>query len=388
MTVITFYGVALVTVLASMASAQRAVWIVDPANGPGSQFTSVQAAADSPLVNPGDVLQLQAGSHGRLQTSKPLVLLGTEQSLLAHVYVSSLPAGSEFVIHGVRVVEPMSPDLAMIEAWACPGRIVVSGIAYYASSVPQDALQRLVAAGDCADLEITAIAPAGLAVLLARCNATLRECHFYEHNGNPGISGLDAVVTHQSDVEMVDCLVHGSAGGLSTGCGMRVEDGTVRVRTTGAGRATVIAGQNIGGGIAPALQMTRTTVEIDPLVSIGAVTNLGGTFTVRSMPAMSTAVVSGVASATLFADTGTAAIVGFGFARAPVTYTAGADLRVDLRFGMACPVVGVLSASRMLTTMTNLPSGVAFLGAPFVAQGATLTAAPYELSNAGALIIR
>jgi len=382
------FRVTALTVLVSAVTAQRAVWIVDPANGPGANFTNLQQAADSASVSPGDVLQLLPGFLGPLQTSKPLVLLGSAQSTLGHVSLSAIPAGSEFVIDGCRVDFQLG-YLAFIEAWSCPGRVVIARLAYSASlPFPQDTMLLVVGAADCDDLELEGITPLGLNVLMARCKATVRNCTFREHYVNPPISGFDALVAHQCELEVVDCYLQGSNGGLSTGIGLRVVDGTVRVRATAVGTAVIRGGPIGSGNFGTALSIIRTQVEIDPQVSVGTVINQGGTLTTRSLPAVSASWSGGTATASVFADPGSVALVGFGFAQAPGAYAAGAALRLDLQFGIAGLALAVLPASRMLTTTASLPNATAFLGARFAAQGATLVLGQVELANAAALVVR
>lgn len=380
-------SIAVVALLLSVASAQRALWVVDPANGPGTHFVDLQQAADDPRVAAGDVLSLRDGVYPSLRTDKPLCVFGTPNSWLRHVHVSDIPAGAEFVIHGGLVTFELS-QLATLEFWSCAGRVVVADVAFmWPGSGVGTTLAHVLAAADCADLEVAGLVGAER-VLLGRCHATLRDCDFHQYPANPSLGGSDALVAHQSEVDVVDCRLTGSYGGLRTGIGVRCVDGVLRLRATAAGSTEVRGGGDGLGGQTAALQILRTAVEIDPLGHLGPVVNQYGSVAVRPLPATTASWANGLASAKFFADAGTAALLGFGLARAPVPFVPGAGLRLDLQAGVSNLVAGVVPASRSLSTAALLPNTIWLLGARFVAQGATLAQGQAELANGVALVVR
>src|SRR5262249_41874432 len=140
---------------ASSAVAQRNLWNLDPTGANSANFTSLQAAADSPFVAPGDILVLAPGSYGPLDTAKPLVVDGPANAVVVHVAIHDIASGSEFVIRGVSFYDPASASFAYVEAVHCAGRIVVADAALVPTgSFPQYELRNILATAGCADVEL------------------------------------------------------------------------------------------------------------------------------------------------------------------------------------------------------------------------------------------
>ena len=374
--------------LAVVAGAQRSTWIVDPGNGPGTNFTSLQAAADAPIVLPADVLVLRSGPHGRLQTSKPLVLIGTAASVIEHVDVSSIPAGSEFVLSGARVLVPFG-SIAGIELRGCQGRLVVTGVSYISpsSGVPW---QRLAAVGDCSDVEFSDVDGPGAGVFLARTSATLRRCVLVDGKVDPPVSssGLYGLEAQQSDFEVVDCRLSGIWSGVGSP-GVRVIDGTARFLASGYASTSVAGGLTLsGGGTGPSISILRGHVETSPLVRwTGAVENSGGMFATRSLPALGLTLSQGTATASLFTEPGTPAIIAFGFGQPPLRLGSIGRLRLNLQPGLCGLVAANVPSTRSLVTAEPVPSSLALTGTMFAAQGLALLNGELVLSNGAALVI-
>jgi hypothetical protein len=363
---------------ATAVVAQRTVWNIDPIGASGARFPSLQAAADSPLIAPGDILVLLPGNHGPLVTSKPLVLLGDATTFVVHAVISDIPSGSEFVIRGVRFFDPTtSTPVADIEARLCAGRIVVDGAAQYVpGSFPQFELRRLVAAAGCADIEVANVTDPGAGVYFAACSATVRGCQLVPASTNPGIDSFSPLTAHQSTVEIVDTVVIGRPY-TSNSPGARLIDGVVRFRGASSVRAN---------SSNPALWVLRTRVEADPQVVFGPVENNGGTLLRPLLPALRLAGF-GPAQATLSTQPAAPAVVAFGLARPPVEVGLSAMLRLDLDPGLCSLVAGLTSTTGTLPTTTAIPTGLAFVGVAFAAQGIALVENEVRLSNGAALLI-
>src|SRR5687768_586086 len=90
-------------------AAQR-TWIVDAANGPGTDFTDVPLAVQA--ASHGDTLIVRSGNYTTATTNKGISLIGEagasftlSQQVLPFV-VRFLPAGRTFVLKGFTVTQP------------------------------------------------------------------------------------------------------------------------------------------------------------------------------------------------------------------------------------------------------------------------------------------
>jgi hypothetical protein len=153
----------------------------------------LQAAADSALVAPGDILVLAPGSYGSLDTSKPLVVLGVLSAVIVHMAIHDIAVGSEFVIRGASFYDPAAASFAYVEAIHCTGRIVVAQAALAShGSFPQFELRNILATADCADVELADVQTAGAAAYFASSNATVRHCTLAPASANPGLESSSA----------------------------------------------------------------------------------------------------------------------------------------------------------------------------------------------------
>lgn len=108
-------------------AAQGSTWIVDAANGPGTNFTTVQAALASVQVNDGDQLLVRAGSYGPCTTAKGVTILGepgakiTGTPAQAALTVSGLAAGRTFVLDRIVVEHALAREGIVLQG--NPGRV-------------------------------------------------------------------------------------------------------------------------------------------------------------------------------------------------------------------------------------------------------------------------
>ena len=114
-------------VLSVAASAQGRVWIVDVANGAGTNFTNLPPAEAA--AAPGDVLLVRAGRYSPFTTSKGIAVLGVPgqtivtASFLGELAVNGLPAGQTFVAHGLSIAAAFSGSYARFDLVACAGSV-------------------------------------------------------------------------------------------------------------------------------------------------------------------------------------------------------------------------------------------------------------------------
>jgi hypothetical protein len=362
---------------ASSAFAQRSVWNLDPTGANGAHFTSLQAAADSPLVAPGDILVLAPGSYGTLDTSKPLVVLGVPNAVVVHMAIHDIATGSEFVIRGVSFYDPATASFAYVEAVHCAGRIVVADAALVPTgSFPQYELRKILATAGCADVELADVQTVGAAAYFADSRTTVRHCILWPASTNPGIEASSALTAHQSTVEIVDTQVRARPY-TSNAPGARIIDGVVRWRGASSAAGSTAPGSS-------ALWVLRARIEVDPQVVLGTVVNDSGTIVQRPLPALATTMSPGSAQATLTTQPGAPAIVAFGLARAPVDIGLGAMLRLDPSAGICSLAAGVGTVSSTIA----VPANRAFVGVAFAAQGLAFAENETRLANGAALVIR
>lgn len=205
------------------------------------------------------------------------MLLGDASSVVVHAVIRDIPVGSEFVIGGIRFYDPSIANIACIEVPNSGGMILIDGAsAYVPSSGPQFELRLLVAAADCADIEVANITLSGAGVYFGACNATVRNCRLEPALTNPGSFMTSTFNAHQSIVEVVDSrIVARRYTAFSPSA--RIIVGIVRFR----GPSSVRDFSNLAG---PALYVVRARIEADPLVVFGSVDNTGGTRCAVSCP--------------------------------------------------------------------------------------------------------
>src|SRR5262245_9464821 len=109
--------------LVSALAAQSAVLVVDPANGPGTDFTSLPAAVSAAAS--GDVLLRCRADHGEIVSDgKGLVLVAdTGASVsLDKLTVQNVPAGASVAVRGVTIdTGPSTPGALTVKD--CPGSV-------------------------------------------------------------------------------------------------------------------------------------------------------------------------------------------------------------------------------------------------------------------------
>lgn len=381
-------SIAIVVVLITAGlRGQRAEWTVDPLGGPGVHFTALQAAADA--AAPGDVLRVGHGDVGPLDTSKPLVVLGTPYAspsepgtLAGTIAVRDTPAGSEFVLADVRLPAP-SAEQAAFTAIDCGGRIVVQrsrpgfGVGY-----PHTPHFRYRVA-DCREvalMECTETTHRGLIAL--RSTVHLAGCSF-RIDGLEVLpcGGFSAVDAGQCDLWLSGTTCTGSYASCVPGYGLRVVDGTVHLAGT-ATRPTVLASRTGSNG----LHLVGSTIVRGQHVSISGVRQFGGALLTRPLPVVAaSAERGGMATAVMEPATSAVAALAFWLAAPPRQLPGLGELGVDP--ATACQAVAA-TAGLPLTTSFPVPNNPLLIGAAFAAQGIELGPAAATLSNRALLVLR
>lgn len=122
-------------------AAQR-TWIVDAAGGPGSDFTTIEAAVSAAAA--GDRVRVLAGSYRGASIDKPIAVVGDTGAEIAvdlshpGFTLTGIAPGDVATLHGFVFPSPMGTALTVTN---CPGRVVLSelqidtGPSIYAASI-------------------------------------------------------------------------------------------------------------------------------------------------------------------------------------------------------------------------------------------------------------
>lgn len=147
-------------------TAQSAVHVVDPANGPGTDFTSL-AAAVAAVAN-GDVLLLRAAHHPALTIDGKALVLAADSGAsvtLDELTIQNLPAGKNLVVRGLAFAGTPSDGALLVQD--CPGSVWLEGCSVASTHFP---LENCVTCQDCAAVVFESCQVLG--IFLGSCQAT------------------------------------------------------------------------------------------------------------------------------------------------------------------------------------------------------------------------
>lgn len=123
-------------ILCGAARGQGAVHVVDPAGGPGSDFTTIFAAHAA--ASPGDVLLLRGGTYDEfLSITKGVTLLADGAPVgITSITVSNVPAGPPVRIRGVTVLEGPGVSPGVASAFNCDAAVWFEDCVFLSAPVP------------------------------------------------------------------------------------------------------------------------------------------------------------------------------------------------------------------------------------------------------------
>lgn len=117
--------------LISSALAQR-TWIVDAANGAGTDFTDLPAAEAAAV--PGDTLLVRSGTYSPFTTSKGLTVIGVRGQTVIRwtnafeiLRVANLPSGQTFAAYGL-VLENQGLNIGALSLSGNAGHVHIEGL--------------------------------------------------------------------------------------------------------------------------------------------------------------------------------------------------------------------------------------------------------------------
>ena len=267
-----------VILLASVPA--QATWVVDPAGGPGVDFTSLQAAVASPIVVDGDTILVSAPPtmpSETIATAKGLTIVGVGAPPMPDVAVSGLPAGRAFRLVGFTRYEPGHFSVNLL---SCDGSVHLEDL----QSIGAGGMSCCsVTASGCESVTMRGVTTYGdPAVGLTQSVATLVSCRL-GYLGTTVIGGR-AVIASQSVVDIVDPDFH---PGLLP---WPIQESDSTLRISGDASSRIEAGP--AGSVNPAAAVFTYggTVTIDPAITLvlpgGSAPILGtGTFSFASVPA-------------------------------------------------------------------------------------------------------
>ncbi|MEZ5978492.1 MAG: hypothetical protein R3F34_09760 [Planctomycetota bacterium] len=209
------------SVLAAPPALASSVWVVDASNGPGTDFTTIQAALA--VAGEGDTLLLRTGNYAGFVTLDDFALsiIGDRGAnvTIDGLVVQNLSAGKSMVVRGVRL-SPLALTLQTTATFTnCAGVVHVEGTTI-------------------TDAPLT---PAGSVRVTSCASVTFARCTIYESAA--AVNGVASLAVNGSNVAVFGCTVQGGVGQPAL---VGVSPATAAMSVTD-GVATISASTLIGG---------------------------------------------------------------------------------------------------------------------------------------------
>lgn len=257
--------------VAAPAFAQR-TWVIDAANGAGTDFTDLPPAVAAATA--GDLLSVRQGTYTGFATNKGLRIVSLQPSTLTwnnggvQMTVANLPAGETFSMHGFDAPRRF-PFVATLTSNA--GRVVLSALRSLQTCGcgPLHQNPPSFAITDCVQVSLDeCVNYGGPAVSSVRSNVVLTNCQL--GFPAPGDPQGDCLYVEGGEVEVADCVLDGRAGSdvnANPRPAVRMLGGTLRLR--GIGSSYVQGGWDIQPlQPAPAIDAIGGALVFDPDVPL------------------------------------------------------------------------------------------------------------------------
>ncbi|MFO1077589.1 MAG: hypothetical protein U1E73_07670 [Planctomycetota bacterium] len=358
-------------VFAAALGAQGATWIVDVNNGPGTNFTSLQAAIFT--ASPGDLLLVRAGTYQPAVLNQPLTIVADHGAAVAGsgaygpgFEVHSIPAGTTAAIVGLTLAAT-SLTHESLRIINCQGTVILDRVhsTEYSTVSTADDVRFSRCEFD------KGLSPAWSTVALDRCRVS----------PYPWTVGPASLRATGSYLRLDRCTVNGrdpaSVGPIP---GLLVP-ATPAIELT---NSTLVLGDDGSGTIAAgAVDPTSAivgsgTVELDPHVTLvasgGAPLTTGVTVTTRVRPsfAVDAGPPGGVVALDLFGPAGDGYIEAVGLAVTPAIDPVLQD-RLWLQ-PLLLWSLGSFGASGRVVAQVPLPNSPLIVGVSFTWQAASFGA--------------
>lgn len=390
--------------------AQPRTFVVDIANGPGTDFVELAAALASPLVRDGDVLRVRPGGYqAPAPFGKAVSILGDGPGVvIGHplvagaLTVEGLAANKDVAIKGVRLAAYSAP----LTIRNCLGRVLLDQVEVQGRDLvgiggeppglrvhggAQVAIQSSQITGG-VDVD------AGSRVFCV--DSHIRGAHSVSF-GHVPVPGGAGIAVRASTLVLAHTVVTGgdyrsSFLHASAGAGIVAIDAVVEVR--GDAGATVAAGADGGGRPVPALVGAgRTTLVHDPAVTLqptGGASALSGAFAsvvVRRMPALLVvgAPLGGVVRTGTYSPQGDLVVFALGL---PASGTVVPGIRGVVHLALSGPILaatlGTQGPGEHLFHNYRVPADPALVGRAFTQQFVSGTAANgFEWTNPSTFVV-
>ncbi len=390
---------AVVVALAGVASAQS-VLVVDPANGSGTDFTSlptaVAAAAD------GDVLLLRTGSYNELViASKSLTVIadrGAVVTISDTLNVEGLTPSQSVALRGLKVVASEQSYAASIEN--CSGPVWIEDCEFLGSPTTQVSggifianCDGVVFLGSSSQATLRGSSSGRSGLLVIDSNVMAYDCSF---DGTDGIETLSNPISGAGGVDVVGgfffgsgCFFQGGDGGDGVptliGCTNGANGGDA-LRISGNAPTVFLLDNAFNGGAAgaPGKPQCSSGAQGKPLVfPVGSVTPLAGVF--RGMTTNSPRREGEIFQETYSAPPGNAVAVAFSFGQVEGVFAPGLLASAHLQPPSFIQLRGIVPGSGTLVKAFEVPlldpgleAIVLYMQPIFVAAGKALLGAPSQ----------
>lgn len=394
----------LVAALAATAMAQGRTFVVDAANGPGTDFTDLPPAMAQ--AQHGDVYLVRAGAYSPTAVTKGVRLLGQGRPTIGPgvgmfsdaLFVTNVPAGETFAMRGIDVRHADQASGGM-ECNSIHGHVHFEDVGFYFTSTTNDP-GATIDIQACPEVTFTRCRSHGYA-RLANAEVWFVDCHLRGNDETPNLGAHPAIVHVIGGIGAMFSLAGGTyVGGNSTRIqeavpGMVLTFGTMVL--TGDASTTIQAGTGPSGTSAGAILAADCTILLEPsltLIPSGGAQPIvewrRGTVRLQRRPlaclTTSPATLGARLQGTLRASVGDTFLLACSLAHDAFTYHDW-RLLVDLQSHVGLGY-GVMTATTFSFNV-QVPNDLSLRGAPFAFQAGVFHAATSELglSNAALVVV-
>lgn len=289
-----FCSLAALGLVTSLAAQRR--WIVDEANGPGTDFTTLPPAIAA--ANDGDTVLIRAGNYTPITTSKGLTLLGVGAATIRQVdfvfapvvEITGLPASRSFVMKGLRIEGIMAN--ALFSATGNAGRIHLEDVEIATATIPP-APQHACVVSNCRSFTMNGGRLFGfpsVRVIDSTAAFTGTRIEGGHSCGSVRCTYVgEGLISDRSTLHLTNCNVTGGNGGAPLNPFTQPRTAVQSAQSTiyAAGDTTTVSAGSGGTAILAGITTDQGRVELDAAVVVNGLNggpDIGGTATVVRRP--------------------------------------------------------------------------------------------------------